>query len=45
MKTYSIGRDLGCDVVVNDTTDVVSRRHAVACPRSPKHEASTFRQG
>ena len=28
MKTYSIGRDLGCDVVVNDTTDVVSRRHA-----------------
>ena len=29
MKTFSIGRDLGCDVVVNDTTDVVSRRHAV----------------
>ena len=29
MKTYSIGRDLGCDIVINDTTDVVSRRHAV----------------
>ena len=24
MKTYSIGRDLGCDIVINDTTDVVS---------------------
>lgn len=29
MKTYSIGRDLGCDIVINDTTDVVSRRHAL----------------
>ena len=29
MKTYSIGRDLGCDIVINDNTDVVSRRHAV----------------
>lgn len=29
MKTYSIGRDLGCDIVINDTTDIVSRRHAL----------------
>ena len=29
MNTYSIGRDLGCDIVINDNTDVVSRRHAV----------------
>ena len=29
MKTYSIGRDLGCDIVINDRTDVVSRRHAL----------------
>ena len=29
MKTYTIGRDLGCDIVINDNTDVVSRRHAV----------------
>ena len=28
MKTYTIGRDLGCDIVINDATDVVSRRHA-----------------
>ena len=28
MKTYSIGRDLGCDIVINDATGVVSRRHA-----------------
>ena len=35
MKTFSIGRDLGCDVVINDTTDVVSRRHAVVCPVTP----------
>lgn len=29
MKSYSIGRDLGCDIVMNDHSDVVSRRHAV----------------
>lgn len=29
MKTYSIGRDLNCDIVFNDTTDVISRRHAL----------------
>lgn len=29
MKTYSIGRDTNCDIVVNDKTDVVSRRHAL----------------
>ena len=29
MKSYSIGREPGCDIVINDSTDVVSRRHAV----------------
>lgn len=29
MKVYSIGRDISCDIVINDSTDVVSRRHAV----------------
>ncbi len=29
MKTYSIGRDMGCDIVINDSTDVISRRHAL----------------
>lgn len=29
MKTYSIGRDLNCGIVINDSTDVVSRRHAL----------------
>lgn len=29
MKTYSIGRDNNCDIVINDTTDVISRRHAL----------------
>lgn len=29
MKTYTIGRDLSSDIVINDQTDVVSRRHAV----------------
>lgn len=29
MKTYSIGRDQGCDIVINDNTDVISRRHAI----------------
>lgn len=29
MKTYSIGRDLNCDIVINDNTDVISRRHAL----------------
>ena len=29
MKTYTIGRDTSCDIVINDSTDVVSRRHAL----------------
>ena len=29
MKAYSIGRESNCDIVVYDSTDVVSRRHAV----------------
>lgn len=29
MKAYSIGREGGCDIVINDTTDVISRRHAI----------------
>jgi len=29
MKVYSIGREIGCDIVINDNTDVISRRHAV----------------
>lgn len=29
MKALSIGRDQGCDIVINDTTDVISRRHAI----------------
>lgn len=29
MKSYSIGRENGCDIVINDNTDVISRRHAV----------------
>lgn len=29
MKTYSIGRDVNCDIVIGDSTDVVSRRHAL----------------
>lgn len=29
MKVYSIGREVGCDIVINDTTNVVSRRHAI----------------
>lgn len=29
MKTYSIGRDVNCDIVINDSTDVISRRHAL----------------
>lgn len=28
MKVYSIGRELGCDIVINDNSDVISRRHA-----------------
>ena len=28
MKVYSIGRDLGCDIIIDDNTDVISRRHA-----------------
>ena len=29
MKAYSIGREVGCDIVINDNTDVISRRHAI----------------
>ncbi|MBR1800919.1 MAG: FHA domain-containing protein [Bacteroidaceae bacterium] len=29
MKVYSIGREAGCDIVINDRTDVISRRHAI----------------
>ena len=29
MKVYSIGREAGCDIVIHDNTDVISRRHAV----------------
>lgn len=29
MKIISIGRESGCDIVLNDTTDVISRRHAI----------------
>lgn len=29
MKTYSIGRDINCDIVISDSTDVISRRHAL----------------
>ena len=29
MKVYSIGREVGCDIVINDPTDVISRRHAI----------------
>lgn len=28
MKVYSIGREAGCDIVINDNTDATSRRHA-----------------
>jgi len=28
MKVYSIGREGGCDIVIHDSTDVISRRHA-----------------
>lgn len=28
MKALSIGRDQECDIVINDATDVISRRHA-----------------
>ncbi len=28
MKVYSIGREAGCDIVINDLSNVVSRRHA-----------------
>lgn len=29
MKVYSIGREAGCDIVINDNSDVISRRHAI----------------
>lgn len=29
MKALSIGRDMSCDIVLHDTTDVISRRHAI----------------
>lgn len=28
MKVYSIGREEGCDIIINDNSDVISRRHA-----------------
>lgn len=28
MKVYSIGREENCDIVIDDRTDVISRRHA-----------------
>ena len=29
MKALSIGREQGCDIVINDSTDVISIRHAI----------------
>ena len=29
MKVYSIGREVGCDIRIDDRTDVISRRHAI----------------
>lgn len=29
MKAYSIGREMGCDILINDSSDVISRRHAI----------------
>lgn len=29
MKVLSIGRENGCDIVLKDSTDVISRRHAI----------------
>lgn len=29
MRTFSIGREGGCDIIINDPTDVISRRHAI----------------
>ena len=29
MKALSIGRDMSCDIVLHDNTDVISRRHAI----------------
>lgn len=29
MKAFSIGRDAGCDIVLQDPSDMISRRHAV----------------
>lgn len=29
MKSLSIGRDVGCDIVLNDGKDLISRRHAI----------------
>lgn len=28
MKVYSIGREEGCDIIIDDNSDVISRRHA-----------------
>jgi hypothetical protein len=28
MKVYTIGRDVSCNIVIDDRTDVISRRHA-----------------
>ena len=29
MKVYTIGRDVSCNIVIDDRTDVISRRHAM----------------
>jgi pSer/pThr/pTyr-binding forkhead associated (FHA) protein len=29
MKVYSIGRDAACNIVIDDNSDVISRRHAI----------------
>lgn len=29
MKSLSIGRDTGCDIIINDDKDLISRRHAI----------------
>ena len=37
MKALSIGREQGCDIVINDSTDVISRRHAILFISSKDH--------
>ena len=29
MKVYSIGRDAACNIVIDDNSDIISRRHAI----------------